>query len=321
MNGLSPLNFEIFIRPTSLDNNPEEQTLDEKIKKFISTKEIELATDPESWKQLSNEERFTKVRLISEELPTIARNLVQGRFNDVRCPFLTHLSVNDKPLHANHIYFGEDLHVICAQAPVQDKTEALFWRAVMQTTNHIIDLTNSTDYGKGVTPYFPKDSSEIYSKDCIEVKILTEEKIEEKVDSDEEKPFLKYVKTTYKISDGFKKRRITRLNYVAWPDHGALPPTEFEELIQRVHGCQGQQQEHQPPFIHCRAGVGRTGTLAVGMAALQMIKKEQITSENYLDKIDLLILAGRYQRGKLFVQTKDQYESILLLVKAKLNIS
>ena len=116
------------------------------------------------------------------------------------------------------------------------------------------------------------------------------------------------------------KKLIYRAHFLNWPDYGALNAEQFIELLQGFTEHQNSIKE-KCPIIHCRAGVGRTGSLAVAVALADMIKQGRVTNENYGITIDTLVLAGRYQRGINFVQSQEQYQSLHLLAKKMLNLN
>ena len=66
------------------------------------------------------------------------------------------------------------------------------------------------------------------------------------------------------------------------------------------------------PFIHCRAGVGRTGTISTCLSVARYIDAGKLTKEeDILEVVDATIAMGRICRSALFVQTPGQYQAVL----------
>ena len=57
-----------------------------------------------------------------------------------------------------------------------------------------------------------------------------------------------------------KEHEITQLHFIGWPDHGALAPLHLLALIQAVRAVQPSAVP-TPIWVHCSAGIGRSGTL------------------------------------------------------------
>lgn len=103
-----------------------------------------------------------------------------------------------------------------------------------------------------------------------------------------------------------------------WPDHGAMPEQALKNLTELIKTQQemmcemykkmGSRALQDPkkilPVVHCRAGVGRTGTLIAAMAMANL--PQQIP----LRKI---ITDMRESRNGVMVQTKEQMESLTSL--------
>jgi len=76
------------------------------------------------------------------------------------------------------------------------------------------------------------------------------------------------------------------------------------------------------PFFHCRAGVGRTGTVISGLVINELSKgkidKHFFESEQYtLNKLKDIVLTGRKARGPLFVQNASQFQLLAEFVLSK----
>lgn len=116
----------------------------------------------------------------------------------------------------------------------------------------------------------------------------------------------------YKAPEAFN---LSRVAYEGWPDHG-IPRgdaglDEFVTLIKTV-AKEHEKDPKRPIWVHCVAGMGRTGTFitaySVWQQALQYKAKEgQLPSDATLNQmIKTAVLRGREQRGEYYVQTAEQ---------------
>lgn len=104
-------------------------------------------------------------------------------------------------------------------------------------------------------------------------------------------------------------RFFQQLHYINWPDLGRPDPHLLERLISL--SIQLNPERDTPLFVHCAAGLGRSGTFATAHSLSKEIWDahgrfdEKTTSINIPEKLIFL----RMQRPSL-VSTSGQYESI-----------
>ncbi len=216
----------------------------------------------------------------------------------------------ERPLHihANHVDLDDtSIHVICSQAPMEEN-EGDFWNAVIDTSALVLDLTNSTDrQSEEIQRYFPFEvgTSMTFDGDDITVSCVDEKKA---VDGNKKLKLHTYtVKRVEAMVDQEVLCTARRLHYRGWPDHGAIQPTELATIVRYVR-TNKQMLEHKPLWIHCRAGVGRSGTVAVALGLVERYKEGELTADTYEEIINQLIQSGRRQRNNWFVQTVYQYK-------------
>lgn len=223
------------------------------------------------------------------------------RFPNISCPKDTCVSVAGSSellyLHANHVHFDE-LHLIISQYPLKSQIP-LFWRA-SEKACLIIDLTNDKDMQKGLSPYAPRLgknwSDHEMVVDCTEKRALYGTKAH---------LYTYQVKGLDSSTCGF---HITRLHYEGWNDFDGINEDDLDFIIRIFK--QYQKNPAKPIIIHCRAGVGRSGTISVSYAIALLIEQGKVDASNLMDHICRLILEGRGQRGAGFVQTPEQLQSI-----------
>lgn len=101
-------------------------------------------------------------------------------------------------------------------------------------------------------------------------------------------PFL--MDETFKVG----KKRTRRITCVAWKDHSVLSDEQFAFLYGYL-----SQFDNETKIIHCKAGVGRTGTFIMYRALMK--RNSKITVDDFVD----LLVQLRQQRT-LLVQSTSQ---------------
>lgn len=249
--------------------------------------------------------------------------------NDLKCRFTldciqeTAVKVPEgydvKYLHANFVTLDHraldpedpgDVQItsyIAAQAP-NSFTNQFFWLAALEHTELIIDLSTDMDYTKfqleEQRTYYPTEEGEKKTFGDIEVTLTKKET--------EENGFTKHTYTVLNTTTE-KTKEITRINFTAWPDHQALNDESAERLqvIMELHSRKRGETETPKPIVHCRGGVGRTGTYIVMSTLKELADQGKLNDSNLLEAVEALVLSGREQRGEVFVQNPSQLEMII----------
>lgn len=218
------------------------------------------------------------------------------RFEDIVCPVATWVKIgspNGLYLHANYVSLA-DMTCIAMQYPLH---VSLFW---MLCHPHalVVDLTNQGDMQKGLVPYVPLSKGEAFTKEgmtlhCTDEKALT----------------FNATQYCYSIHNGEKTFDVTRLHYTGWDDHKGLDD-RLSELNEIVDLIEEAAIKNQQIIVHCRAGVGRTGTVLVAAALKRLIRQGRVDHVHLHSTIGKLILEARRQRGRECVQTFAQYRTI-----------
>jgi len=101
-----------------------------------------------------------------------------------------------------------------------------------------------------------------------------------------------------------QQRKIQQFHYVDWPDFNVPDsPDHFLEFLVEVRKSNCFLDSCGPPVVHCSAGIGRSGTLALVDSCLVLAKLEQ--EEISLERVLGVLLDMRTCRGGL-IQTEDQ---------------
>lgn len=220
---------------------------------------------------------------------------VRHRFNGILCPKNTALMFSLGYLHANILGRGiTDNQFIASQAPVLEDL-ARFWKAVFESSQTVVDLTNPKDQSHGgVVPYYPQNIGERIGFGLISIELTG---IEGSL-------------FTYRLIDtsSGQEKQIQRLHFASWPDFGVVSLTDLKTL---VNTCERLRVgSDMPLWVHCRAGVGRTGTLITAMILKEKIQKGEISLRNLDESIISIVIKLRAQRGPCFVQQPQQLELV-----------
>jgi len=254
---------------------------------------------------------------------------IDGRFSNVSAPLGTAI---DNPiknefskLHANRIDFGNDLKAIASQKPKEAYLDAFWLSSFKEDVALIADLTNAKDNGGDqdlTTPYVPSEGAPMIF-DSVSIELM----------SSEEKNNGPLQTLTVTDSETGKKKQIQRLCFNQWPDYGVISVINLvrlgltiEHLMHNLNqplACSATTNHNHVNnsiLVHCRAGVGRTGTVLSFMAANRKLllttkTDSTITLEKFSEAIAEVVMRGRQDRaatpGASFVQTAGQFQLLI----------
>ena len=247
------------------------------------------------------------------------------RFRNILPPKLTTVMVNDQPFHANFVgKAGDNGQFIAMQGLMKEgankQSIPAFYRMLLENNgNRVVNLTNENDGMQKIleddgsvskiqndlaVEYWPKlgertnfdgvlvETVKIVDRDGYEV--ITVKVGQEGI----------YKNTT----DKFKELDI--FHFTKWPDHGVPKGDNLKKFNQFMNEVNASAVEGSV-VVHCKAGVGRTGTFIVLNQLKEGILRGEVTENNLLEKVESLILEGRRARGPQFVQSQSQFELIL----------
>lgn len=194
---------------------------------------------------------------------------------------------------------------IIGQGPLEI-TIADFWRGILEAkVNTIVALAMPFDAGGRNPPYWERN------RFPLSIYGWTVFPLEEKVmDASEAIPAQKIVRRIFQATSEAtgETRMINHIHYENWPDNGAPDPLLFHrflKLVTKIHPVSSS-----PLFVHCSAGIGRSGTF---VTAHSLCKEIQILHPATIN-IPKRIVELRMQRPYL-VSTTIQFEAIYEAVK------
>ncbi|SPO39143.1 uncharacterized protein PSFLO_04622 [Pseudozyma flocculosa] len=131
---------------------------------------------------------------------------------------------------------------------------------------------------------------------------------------------------------------IRQIHLSHWPDHGILPPADMEWLIDLIHDHVGSTSspsaaypDGRPIWVHCSAGIGRSGTVIACLTAKHLLSPSPSSSSSApaatattsnpvtdegIDDLPLRLVAWMRHFRPGMVQTEEQFDSIVAFVEA-----
>lgn len=195
---------------------------------------------------------------------------------------------------------------IVGQGPLET-TILDFWRAVIEANiPTILTLSMPADAGGRNPPYWEKARYPIVVCGWK----IQEMDAEEVVDASAVAPLQRIVKRTFRAvhEESEETRTISHIHYENWPDNRAPEPSLFHRFLHFVSTI--HPVSSLPIFVHCSAGLGRSGTFVVAHS----LCKEIHALHPPIINIPRRIVELRMQRAYL-VSTVVQIEAIYTAVR------
>ncbi|CEF66422.1 Protein-tyrosine phosphatase, receptor/non-receptor type domain and Protein-tyrosine/Dual specificity phosphatase domain and Protein-tyrosine phosphatase, catalytic domain-containing protein [Strongyloides ratti] len=231
----------------------------------------------------------------------------RNRYNDIECLDKTSVNVNGYDInnvlgyiHANQMVYkygdGKERKIIMCQAPIQTTVDDMYDMIFRYKIGIIVILVNVKEITvqNKCFPYFPTDAKEMkggkYTVMYIDKKV------------DDLNHIIEYDFTIHNDKNVTNNFKI--LHYTNWPDKSIPNESKtIHELYRRIINLYNDRHV----AIHCSAGVGRTGTLALAIYMIDMIN-----SCKAFDPIKFLDTLRSYRYKA--VQNKSQFIFSLSIV-------
>lgn len=216
-------------------------------------------------------------------------NEKKNNFNNVLASDETRVKLkrsNSDYINANYLLDGK---YIATQQP-NSYTIIDFWHMIYQTKSKtIINVAGDNNY-------LPLKDNEVY-EDII-VKILNT--------SRKENLEIRKLHLSKKSSNE-PDLIVYHITFLKWKDFDVPKEEAFMRLLTLTNILETKESEG-PIVIHCKAGIGRTGTFIL----IHYLRK-QIQLGNYLDPLDTLRTMRQSRSG--MVQNKKQFRFVLNIIK------
>lgn len=248
---------------------------------------------------------------------------VPSCYDNIPCPEHSRVKINGHPadVHANLISNTGPGSLIAAMQPVttnparhlsneeQANVAKFLSMAAGQEKPTILDLRSASDLylGKGIE-YCPQQVGQTHQFDNVSITTRQVETLDKDLQ-----------RLTMEVTVGQNpavELKVTQFR--GWPDRGVVEPNTLRMLGQLV--CE-DKQAGSSVITHCRAGVGRTGTVLAYARLYQKLIAESEAKEVFndpdssepikqkvIEKIVAEVLHGRIQRGPQFVQNDAQFK-------------
>lgn len=187
--------------------------------------------------------------------------------------------------------------------------QSVFWERILHDKPTLIDLRFEDAVEKD--SFYPKlQQTDLISETEIKIFYTCHSVEQFKKTSIHKYHFTKLTQSPSELTE------ITRITYSHWPDQKIISLDEFRDLLDALEDA----TKGAPLWIHCTAGVGRTGTVITALILKEKIKNKEICQENWEEKLIDIILTLRQQRGPLFVQKQEQLELLCEYTKHLLQL-
>lgn len=253
-------------------------------------------------------------------------------FDPIQCPEASRVKINLPgtrpgaqkllPIHANVVSLGNGRQAVAAMQPVSETESgtsnlpAYYQLLANEAETVVFDLRSNKDIARGDTDYCPKvgrSHSIVDHESGQKIQVTTiEKRLLEQAGSDE-------LTVSIQVGDEAPKR-LKIIQFRDWSDHGVIEPDQLRSLREVMAKA---LSENQRVITHCRAGVGRTGTLLayehlrhhlidMGHGHAIVNSEGAVDNKKLLQALTEVVAQGRIERGPYFVQKEDQF---LLLYK------
>ncbi|VDN01331.1 unnamed protein product [Thelazia callipaeda] len=243
------------------------------------------------------EQLYRKKPGLSMDDCKLSSNINKNRYRDV-CPYdctrVKIISPTGDYINASYVNMeipssGIVNRYIAAQGPLAH-TSGDFWYMVWeQLSTTIVMLTTTVERGRiKCHQYWPRlYGSHDYGR--LQISCISERETISCV----------YREISIKDKTTKEERRVSQMQYTAWPDHGVPDnPKHFIEFVDEVRLARAGSVD--PIVVHCSAGIGRTGVLILMETAACLVEANEPVYP--LD----IVRAMRDQRAML-IQTSGQY--------------
>lgn len=265
---------------------------------------------------------------------TAPENIDANRYRDILA--YDHALLPGPYLNAAYIppFHPTSLSFIISQAPLPETYTAFYTHVVQQRVRVLVNLTPLVEKGRRKADQYWPNHIGVASENGGDGRILlgngwtvtseSEKQIE--LQQGEATLVRRVIHIdTARQEDSKNGWSVTQFHLTSWPDHGIFPTSLLLQLMHETQQVAMPKIYPPPPtWIHCSAGVGRSGTLAaayIAQAAINVAKHEgaganaddSLMARNHRSQVwDLpvrIVEHLRRYRARM-VQTIEQFEAV-----------
>ncbi|KAG8340996.1 putative tyrosine specific protein phosphatase [Trypanosoma vivax] len=222
-------------------------------------------------------------------------------------------SVSGCYINGNLIDVGLPHKFVACQAPVPDGIADFLKILCDEKIDVVIMLTRLQEGGVlKADRYWPEEDEQsvsFYDPKTGSVRVLRDSEHPYEVDTALE---ITRRRLVIQLPDN-STHQILHVQYTGWPDFGVpRSAASFEALLSIIKS----NTTDKPVFVHCSAGIGRTGTLIGAYAALTHMEQGSLVDTKVFD-----IVASMKQQRYGMVQRVEQYAVIYMTLLTRLGVS
>lgn len=305
-----------IVEPTAQANTPRTQ-VSKVVKRFTSASSQAMISIKQVFRALGEYAGFA-----SQEMAN-----VPSCFAEIECPAASKVPINAS-IHANVVSLGHGRQAVAAMQPVitpgssSSNLPAFYQLLASEPNTTVFDLRSNRDFEQGSFDYCPAVNTTRLIHNAV-----TGEQTQITTVNKTPLPHAQSDELTVRIQIGDQApKTIKVIQFKNWPDHGVITADQLRSL-RSLMGRELSGNQHV--ITHCRAGVGRTGTLLAyehlhhdlidqnnGRAMVNA--KGKVDSQKLLQAITEVVVQGRIERGPYFVQSEDQFVLLYETLKADL---
>uniref|UniRef100_A0A286Y416 Tyrosine-protein phosphatase non-receptor type n=1 Tax=Cavia porcellus TaxID=10141 RepID=A0A286Y416_CAVPO len=229
----------------------------------------------------------------------LPQNISKNRYRDISPYDATRVILKGNEDYINANYINMEIpsssiinQYIACQGPLPH-TCTDFWQMTWeQGSSMVVMLTTQVERGRVKCHQYWPEPTGSSSYGCYQVTCHSEEGNSAYI----------FRKMTLFNQEKNESRRLTQIQYIAWPDHGVPDDSsDFLDFVCHVRNKRAGKEE--PVVVHCSAGIGRTGVLITMETAMCLIECNQPVYP--LD----IVRTMRDQRA-MMIQTPSQYRFV-----------
>ena len=183
-------------------------------------------------------------------------------------------------------------------------TLSIFWQAIIHGNVSTIVALSMPKH----SPYYGDDHYPLFVDGWVISKI-SEETVAKS-------PYIlsqKTIKRVFWIMKEGEKQVVNHIHVENWPDHGTIEGTLFLHLLTYIEHI--NPDGSSPIFVHCAAGIGRSGTFVAAHSIYKDLSASKSPKEATIN-LPLRVLQMRMQR-KNMLSRNEQFAAVINAIKEK----